>query len=405
MRPSRLPESLIALRYRDFRLLTVGLSAAITGWWMIIIAQGWLVLEMTDSAAWVATASAALSLPFLVLGPFSGVVADRWYRKTLLVTTRMTIATVMLIEGLLIIAGLIELWQILLLGTLAGCAFAMDIPARQSLIPDVVPEEAVPNAVAIGVSVTSLASVAGPIAGAAMLALVGAGGCFVANALGNLVLALAILAMHIPRRNPTGDWDIFGDLANGFRFVANSNVVSLLLLMALVTMIGTSAWRELAPVFVRDVFGSNEAGLGALHTAAGIGAVLAAGLLLWSATQEHRRVLYVMAAAISVLSVLGFVTSSVIQFGIVFALINGFARQLTDAVGQTVLLLKTPEQFRGRVMSLWALLWGMQPMGTFTAGMASEVVGPRIAVGGLALVAGVVLLGVGLAKRSAWREF
>jgi MFS family permease len=370
------PEAFAALRYRDFRLLTAGLAAAISGWWMIVVAQGWLVLELTDSAFWVATASAVLSLPFLVLGPFSGVAADRWNRKVLLVTTRSTVALVMLVEGVLIVGGLIELWQILLLGSLAGCAFAMDIPARQSLIPDVVPHEVIPNAVALNVSVFSFASIAGPIAGAGMLVLVGA----------------------------DGKWNVVGDFVGGLRFVGTSTVVSMLLLMALVTMVGTSAWRELAPVFVRDVYGGSESGLGALHTAAGVGALVGAGLLLWRVAAAHRTALYVVAAAATVLSVIGFVASPLLLFAVAFAFLNGLARQLTDALGQTVLLLQTPDHVRGRVMSLWSLLWGLQPFGTFTAGMLAEVVGPRAAVGGLALVAGAALVTIGLAMRPAWRQ-
>ena len=152
---SRIPESFAALRYRDFRLLLAGLFMALSGWWMILVAQGWLVLEMTDSASAVALVSAMLSLPWLLLAPFSGVLADRIYRKHLLLTTRTTVAVLMLIEGVLILSGLIEFWHMVVLAFLAGSAFAMDIPARQSLIPDTVPKSVVANAVGINTSVFS----------------------------------------------------------------------------------------------------------------------------------------------------------------------------------------------------------------------------------------------------------
>ena len=137
------------MRYRDFRLLLGGLFMALS------VAQGWLVLEMTDSAAMVALAGAMLSLPFLVLGPFSGVIADRVYRKHLLVGTRSTVSALMFIEGVLILSGRAEIWHLLVLAFLAGCAFAMDIPARQSLIPDTVPSRVVANAVAVNVALFS----------------------------------------------------------------------------------------------------------------------------------------------------------------------------------------------------------------------------------------------------------
>ena len=122
----------------------MGAGFAIASYWMIVIAQGSLVLELTDSAFWVAAASSAVALPSLIFGPIAGVVANRMYRKTLLIVTRTIISVPGLIEGTLILGDLIELWQILALGFLTGIAYAMDIPGRQSLIPDTVPEEVVP---------------------------------------------------------------------------------------------------------------------------------------------------------------------------------------------------------------------------------------------------------------------
>jgi MFS family permease len=145
-----------------------GLFMALSGWWMIIVAQGWLVLEMTNSATMVALVGAMLSFPFLVLGPLSGVVADRVYRKHLLVGTRLTVSALMFIEGALIVSGQITVWQLVVLAFLAGCAFAMDIPARQS--PILTPSRrACRNAVAVNVARFSLTTIAGPIAGAATL--------------------------------------------------------------------------------------------------------------------------------------------------------------------------------------------------------------------------------------------
>src|SRR5690606_8683677 len=115
---SPIPEALAALRYRDFKLLLVGLFMALSGWWMIIVAQGWLVLELTDSASMVALVSAMLSVPFLFLGPFSGIAADRIYRKHLLVTTRSSVAVLMFLEGILILGGWIEVWHMVVLAFL-----------------------------------------------------------------------------------------------------------------------------------------------------------------------------------------------------------------------------------------------------------------------------------------------
>ena len=249
---SRIPESFAALRYRDFRLLLAGLFMALSGWWMILVAQGWLVLEMTDSASAVALVSAMLSLPWLLLAPFSGVLADRIYRKHLLLTTRTTVAVLMLIEGVLILSGLIEFWHMVVLAFLAGSAFAMDIPARQSLIPDTVPKSVVANAVGINTSVFSMTTIAGPMVAAAILGWLGPGGCFLANAVGNVCLASAIFLMRIPNRPRVGRMNFIGDFMGGLRYVRTQPLLLMLLSVSLTLILTTRSWQQIAPVFVRE---------------------------------------------------------------------------------------------------------------------------------------------------------
>jgi MFS family permease len=267
---SRIPRAVQALRYRDFRLLIVGLFLALSGWWMVIVAQGWLAFELTNRASAVALVSAMLSFPFLALGPFSGVLADRLYRKHLLVVTRSSIAVLMFFEGVLIVGGWIQIWHMMVLALLSGCAFAMDIPARQSLIPDTVPRSIVANAVAISTSIFSGTTIVGPMIGAAILGFFGPGGCFLANGVGNVALASAIFFMRIPRRQRLGRFDVIGDLKGAFEYVRREPVVLMLLSVALVITLTTRSWEQLAPVFVREVYGRGEGSLGALYSAAGI---------------------------------------------------------------------------------------------------------------------------------------
>ena len=400
-----MPEGLAALRYRDFRLLLVGLFMALSGWWMIIVAQGWLVLDLTNRASAVALVGSMLSIPFLILGPFSGVVADRLYRKHLLVTTRSTVAVLMFIEGVLILGGWIELWHMVVLAFFSGCAFAMDIPARQSLIPDTVPESVVANAVAVNVSVFSMTTIAGPILGAGVLALFGAGGCFVANGFGNAALALAIFAMRIPRRHRAGRWNLAGDFISGLRYVRGERVVLLLLTVALiVTLLGRN-WQQLAPVFVRDVYGSGEGGLGLLYTAAGIGAVSGALLLVWLSGMRRRAPIYGAALTLAFGALAGFAFSSTLLVASAFALLIGLGLQVTETMTQTVVLVQTPEHYRGRVMALVSLLWGLQPLGVLVSGVAADAWNPQLAIGAGAIVAALALGGLYLRTRPLWSTF
>jgi MFS family permease len=400
-----LPPHLESLRYRDFRLLLGGLFMALSGWWMIIVAQGWLVLELTDRASAVALVGAMLSVPFLLLGPLAGVAADRMSRKRLLVGTRSTVAVLMLVEGVLIVGGWIALWQLVVLAFLAGCAFAMDIPARQSLIPDTVPRAVVPNAVALQVSMFSATTIAGPLLGAAVLLAVGAGGCFLVNALGNAVLAAAIGAMRIPRRKRGGRWNVAGDFASGLRYARDERTVLLLLLVALVVTLTGRNWQQLAPVLVRDVYGQGEGALGALYTAVGAGAAVGAvGLVLLSGLRRRAR-LFALALGLAFAAQLGVAVSPALGVGAACALLTGLGLQVTETTTQTVVLVETPAAMRGRVLSLVSLLWGLQPLGVVVAGVVADAAGVRVAIASSALVGAAALAALGLATPARWRSF
>lgn len=375
-----LPERLSPVRYRDFRLLLAGLLMALSGWWMIIVAQGWLVLELTDSAAAVTLVGAMLSLPFLFLAPLSGVMADRLYRKHLLVGTRSAVAVLMFVEGALIVSGHIEVWHMVVLAFLAGCAFAADIPARQSLIPDTVPPPLVANAVALNVSMFSLTTIAGPILGAAMLAWAGAGGCFIANGFGNAALAASIGLMRVPRRQRSGRLSVTGDFVSGLRYVRGQRVLLTLLSVSLIVTLTARNWQQLAPVFVRDVFDSGEAGLGALYTAAGVGAVIGASFLVAVSHWRRRAGIYGVGLTSAFVAIAVFGISPSLGMALGAVLVVGVGLQVTETTTQTVLLVETPEEFRGRMMSLSSLIWGLQPLGVLVAGVIADAVSPRAAI-------------------------
>lgn len=403
--PSRLPERLAALRYRDFKLLLGGLFMALTGWWMIIVAQGWLVLELTDSAAAVSLVGAMLSLPFLFLGPLSGVLADRLYRKHLLVGTRSTVSVLMFIEGLLILSGRIEVWHMVVLAFLAGCAFAADIPARQSLIPDTVPSSLVANAVAINVSVFSMTTIAGPVVGAGVLAWTGAGGCFIANGVGNAALAASIGLMHIPRRPRETHTSIASDFVSGLRYVRGERVVLVLLSVSLIMSLAGRNWQQLAPVFVRDVFHGSEAGLGALYTAAGIGAVAGAAFLVVISHRDRRARVYATSLSVALAGLVAFALSPSLPVAAATILFVGVGLQVTETITQTVLLVETPEHMRGRVVSLSSLIWGLQPLGVLVAGVVADIVSPQVAILGGCAIGATALLLVYARTRPIWTTF
>ncbi len=197
----------------------------------------------------------------------------------------------------------------------------------------------------------------------------------------------------------------FGDFVGGLSYVRREPSLRMLLGVSLVLMLTTRSWQQLAPVFVRDVWGRGEGSLGLLFTSSGIGAVTGAAVLLALSRTEHRWRVYLGGLALAVGGVLVFGFSPSLAPAIGGALIVGFGQQLADATSQTVVLMRAPEEFRGRMLSLSTLLTGLQPLGVMAAGVIADTAGPRFAIGGAALVATVLLAALLLRERVALRSF
>jgi MFS family permease len=188
------------------------------------------------------------------------------------------------------------------------------------------------------------------------------------------------------------------------RYVRGEPLVLLLLAVALVVTLTGRNWQQLAPVFVRDVYGSGEGGLGAIYTAAGIGAAIGAVGLVAFSQMRRRAPVFAAGLGLALAATLAFAASPTLGVTIGCVLLIGLGLQVVETLNQTVLLVETPEHMRGRVMSLSSLLWGLQPLGVLVAGVVADVFSPQAAIAGGALVAAVLLTVLALRSRSAWRS-
>lgn len=196
-----------------------------------------------------------------------------------------------------------------------------------------------------------------------------------------------------------------GDFFTGVRYVRSERVVLVLLAVSLVVTLTGRNWQQLAPVFVRDVFGSGEGGLGVLYTAAGVGAVLGATFLVVASSTRRRAPIFAAGLLLAFTATLGFAFSPSLEVAIVTVLLVGLGLQITETTTQTVLLVETPEHMRGRVMSLSSLLWGLQPLGVLVAGVAADVLSPQVAIAGGVVVAGVLLASLYARSSRIWASF
>ncbi|MGF1646496.1 MAG: MFS transporter [Kineosporiaceae bacterium] len=378
-----------ALAHPSYRLWAAAALVSNTGTWMQRVAQDWLVLtDLTaDSALALGVVTGLQFAPMLVLAPWTGLVADRFDRRRVLLVTQAAQASLALALGLLVVTGTVELWHVLLLAGGLGVATALDAPARQTFVSALVPARDLPNAVSLNSATFHAGRLLGPAAAGLLIAGVGIGWVFVVNAatFGATLVALVALRRRSRDRLPRT-----GGLREGLTYVrSRPDLVVVLALVAVIGMLGLNM-QLTAAVMARVEFGRGPEDFGLLGSLAAVGAV--AGALV-AARRERPRLRTVVLAALA----FG-VASSASALMPTFWL---YAASLVP-VGLTALTLMTtanatvqattPPELRGRVMALYlAIFLGGAPLGSPLVGWIGELAGPRwtIGVGAIsALVAG-----------------
>jgi len=397
--PAPLPSPFRALRHRNYRLFFFGQGTSLVGTWMQNIAQGWLVLELTNSAFWVGLVSALTSLPILAGSLPAGVVVDRVNKHRLVILTQALSALQAAALAALIWTHRIALWQVAVIAVFLGMINAVDTPARQAFMVELVGKDDLVNAIALNSSAFNGARVLGPSLAGVLISVVGLGWCYCLNAVSYLAVIWGLVEMRLPPfvRAPRrgGGWAEFRE---GARFVrGDRRVLALVSLIGIVSIFGFP-YLVLMPVFARDELHVGAAGLGFMMAATGVGAVVAAlGLAAFESRVPKGRVL-LWTGPVFGLAVALFAVNPWFPLALVILPVTGGAMILNNAVTNTLLQTIVPDQLRGRVMGVYAFTFlGMAPFGAFQAGWLAEHLGAPVAValGGLACV---------LASLVIWRK-
>jgi len=403
---TRVPRTFRSLVHRDFRLWFATALVSNVGLWMQVTAQGWVVLtELTDDDALAAGATLALQFaPQLLLLPLAGLLADRVDRFALLLATQGALTVLSLGVGLLLLSGSAELGHLLAFALVLGVVNALDAPARQVVVADVVPQDEIPNAVALNLASHHAARLVGPAAAGVLIATVGSGWVFVVNAASflPLLLGLAILVRRRRARaavapgSPDAEPGARLDLLGGFRYLGTRPDLRILLVMVfLFGLFGMNFALVAATMSVEFEAGAPEFGL--LTSIMAIGSL--AGALL-AARRERARLPTVVAAGalMAAAALVGSLMPDFWAFAAVSTVI-GFAGVTTFTTANSYLQVTTRPELRGRVMSIHvAVLAAGAPIGAPLLGWVAATAGARVALGGGALVAALAcVLGIGWA--------
>jgi MFS family permease len=373
------PAGLTALDSRDFRLLWSGALVSNIGTWLQAVAQGWLVLEITNSAFLLGAVNAVGNIPVMTLSLYGGVLADQMDRRLLLMTAQATLLVLTLIMALLTAVHLINVAWLLALVLLIGVASALSSPAWQSFVGDLVPKASLMNAIALNSAQFNVARVVGPAAAGTLIAVIGIAGCFTLNGLSFAAVVVALALMRRPQViRPARTGSAWSSLKEGLNFAATHAESRAVLLLASVHTIFGMPFLVLMPVFAKDVYHGSAGDLGALLAAMGGGAVVGA-LMTARLGGVARKGLIIIGMEIAfALSLFAFALVPE-RVPAMFALaVVGFWMVSFFAIANTALQILSHEEVRGRVMAIWTVAsWGISPVGSLWAGALAAKVGAQ----------------------------
>jgi MFS family permease len=381
--------SFAALRYRDFRLLWLGLIVSVTGSQMQFVAINWHVYLLTKSPLALGLIGAFRAVPIIVCSLAGGVVADALDRKKLLVVTQLVMLSSAAMLAVFTFAGLKSVWPIYVLSGLASAASAFDTPARQSLMPLLVPAEVFPNAVSLGILVFNVSTIVGPALGGFILAESGPALIYGLNALSFVAVIVALLLMRTsgdPERDAgSGSALSLGALKEGLRFVWKTPIIVQTMTLDFAATFFASA-TLLLPIFAKERLHVDARGYGLLAAAPAIGSVITALVMARIGSFSKQGRLVVVSVAIFGLATAAFGFSTVFWFSLLMLAVTGAADTISTVLRQTIRQLVTPNQLRGRMTSINMMFFmGGPQLGELEAGLLAAAIGAPLSVviGGL----------------------
>ncbi|HEX9545126.1 MAG TPA: MFS transporter [Pyrinomonadaceae bacterium] len=384
-----------ALSHRNYRLFWTGAFLSNCGTWMQAVAQGWLVLQLTNSAFWLGLDAFMATIPGFFLTLLGGVFADLVDRRRLLIYTQIVAGLAALALATLVWTGLVNRWMVLGFSFVTGCCMALASPSYLAMTFDLVGREDLANAVALNSSQFQLSRVIGPVLAGVGLSLFGLAGCFYVNGLsfGAVVISLSMVrferdshALAAPAHAVSDRRALWKDLVEGFRYVRNRPRVSSLLMISAVNSLFGAPYFSMIPIYARDIFHLGATGLAWLMGMAGAGAFCGAALLTILG-DFRRKGWFVLGGSLFFGAFLtAFALSTHLRLTYVFLFCLGFAIVTSVAVTNTLLQKLVTDEMRGRVMSMFILSFiGTMPIGNIIAGSASHRFGAphTLAVGGV----------------------
>jgi predicted MFS family arabinose efflux permease len=386
-----------AFAHRNYLVYVSGNSISLIGWWLERVAVGWLTWTLTHSGAWLGLISLADFLPVLFLAPFAGVLADRRDRVWTIRLTQWMGCVQASLLAILVVSDAMTIEILLALVLMLGIASGVAQPSRLALIPTLVDRESLASALAINSVIFNLARFIGPALAGIVIAEIGIAAAFAANAVSYIAFQISLLNLRgLPPPPVVARQNVLRASAEAFSYACRHSGIGPMLLLFVVTTIGTRGFIELFPGFADRVFGRGPQGLAMLTSTVGLGAICGASwMVLRSAITGLANVVLVCTLIMS-LAILAFTATDEFYLALPCVFVAGAMMTITGTGAQTLIQAAVDDRMSGRVMALYGMIFRAGPaVGAVLMGTLSEYLGLRLA---LALGA-VVSAGFWLATR------
>jgi MFS family permease len=388
--PQRLPQAIRALRNPNFRLFWAGNFTSNIGTWMQNVAQGWLVLTLTNSAFWLGVVGFAGSIPFLFFTLFGGVVADRVNKRKLLLVTQTAMMLLAFLLAGLTYFHVIGVWGVAAIAFGNGVAMSMNAPSYQAMVPRLVKREDLTNAIALNSAQFNMSRIVGPTLGGYAMALLGMAGNFFLNGVSFLAVLWALMRIRYPEDKLNRHESMWTSLRGGFAYLRREKQMLVLIWMIAAASFLGIPFLTFIPYFAKVQLNAGESGLGWLMAGSGLGAVLGAMSVAVMGVIRHRGRVVTFAGAVFFLAIIGFSYSQNFALSECLAFVEGFNGILMISCFNVSIQHLSSDEMRGRIMSIYATSFlGLPPLGSLLAGELSRHIPTGHA---LALMAGMAML-------------
>lgn len=383
-----------AFRSRNYRLYFMGQSISLIGTWMQKTAVSWVVYAQTHSKFMLGVTLFASMFPSFVFSFLGGVVADRYDRFKLLLATQIAAMLQAIALTVLIYFQHYSVWEVIALSAFLGLINAFDVPARQSLVYEMVEDKAdLPNALALNSSMVNLSRLIGPALAGLALEKFGEDICFGLNAVSFIAVIGSLLQMKLPAYTAKAHTkNIVGELKEGFTYIRETPAISLILLTLASVSLLVLPYTTLMPVYAKDIFHGSAATFGVIDSAIGLGAFCGAIFLASLKPGKNLRKILAINTLIFGAGLVLFSHSTYYPIALVFATLAGFGMMSQITISNTLIQTTVNPAMRGRVISVYAMaFFGMQPIGGLLVGAMSQLIGTPNTV----LLQGVITIAIG----------